>query len=79
MSINKAQSFGPVPPDVYDCRIGGYQVCDKWLKDRKDRRLNLDDIRTYCRLVTAIGVTLRIQGEMDDLYAETEKDMAVIS
>ena len=45
----------PVPPDVQEYRVGSYQVCDKWLKHRKDRRLDLDDIRTYCRTVTAIG------------------------
>jgi len=77
--INKTQYFSPVPPQVHDYRIGGYQVCDKWLKDRKDRRLDLDDIRTYCRMVTAIGVTLRIQEEINNLYSETEKDWAVIS
>jgi len=49
------------------------------LKDRQDRRLDLDDIRTYCRMVTAIGVTLRIQEEINNLYSETEKDWAVIS
>ena len=54
-------------------------VCDKWLKDRKDRRLALDDVRTYCRLVTAIGVTLGIQGEVDALYAEAEEDVVLIS
>ena len=53
MYVNKTQYIGPVSPEVYKYRIGGYQVCDKWLKDRKDRRLTLDDIRTYCRLVTA--------------------------
>ena len=76
--INKTQYFGPVPPDVQDYRIGGYQVCDKWLKDRKDRRLDLDDIRTYCRMVTAIGVTLGVQKEMDNVYPEAEKDLVVI-
>ena len=79
LSINKTQYFGPVPPEVYDYRIGGYQVCDKWLKDRKDRRLGLDDIRTYCRVVTAIGVTLTIQEEINNLYSETEKDVVVSS
>ncbi len=77
--VNKTQYFGPVPPEVHAYRIGGYQVCDKWLKDRRGRRLDLDDVRTYCRMVTAIGVTIGIQGEMDDLYAETEKDVVVIS
>ena len=76
--INKTQYFGPVPPEVHDYRIGGYQVCDKWLKDRRGRRLDLDDIRTYCRMVTAIGMTLKIQEEMDGLYSETEKDLTEV-
>ena len=70
--INQTQYFGPVPSEVYDSRIGGYQVCDKWLKDRKDRRLELDDIRTYCRLVTALGLTLDIQQAIDRVYAGVE-------
>ena len=77
--INKTQYFGPVSPDVHDYRIGGYQVCDKWLKDRRDRHLDLDDIRTYCRMVTAIGMTLMIQEEIDNSYSDTEKDAVAIS
>ena len=73
--VNRTQCFGPVPPEVYAYRIGGYQVCDKWLKDRKDRRLDLDGIRTYCRLVTAIGLTLTLQKRMDGLYLEVEKNL----
>ena len=78
--INKTQYFGPVPLDVQDYRIGGYQVCDKWLKDRKDRRLDLDEIRTYCRMVTAIAETLSIQPGIDNSYpeTETEKDAVLI-
>ena len=78
MYVNKTQYFGPVSPEVYEYQIGGYQVCDKWLKDRKERRLNLDDIRTYCRMVTAIGVTLAIQQELDMVYADIEDTLARI-
>lgn len=53
--------------------IGGYQVCDKWLKDRKGRTLSLDDIRHYCKVVTAIEETIKIQKEIDRLYPEIEK------
>jgi len=53
--------------------IGGYQVCDKWLKDRKGRTLSLDDIRHYCKVVTAIETTIKIQKEIDHLYPEIEK------
>ena len=74
MYVNKTQYFGPIPPEVYEYQIGGYQVCDKWLKDRRDRRLDLDDIRTYCRMVTAIGITLAIQQELDRAYADMENN-----
>ena len=78
MYVNKTQYFGPVSSDVYAYRIGGYQVCDKWLKDRKERRLDLDDIRTYCRVVTAIEHTIAIQGEIDSLYPGTEENCVTI-
>ena len=75
MYVNKTQYFGPVSSEVYEYQIGGYQVCDKWLKDRKERRLSLEDIRTYCRMVTAIGQTLVLQKQMDDLYLKAEKNL----
>ena len=42
--INKTQYFEGVPKDVWEFHIGGYQVCEKWLKDRKGRNLSSDDI-----------------------------------
>ena len=78
MYINKTHYFGPVSPEIYEYRIGGYQVCDKWLKDRKERRLDLHDIRTYCRMVTAIGITLEIQQELDILYDNVEDNCVLI-
>jgi len=56
----------------------GYQVCDRWLKDRKEQRLELKDIETYCRMVTAIGKTIEIQKELDTLYPDVEKDLVTI-
>jgi len=44
---NATRYFAPVPEDVWTYRIGGYQVCEKWLKDRRERRLDLADIRTW--------------------------------
>ena len=71
--INATQHFAPVPNAVWTYRIGGYQVCEKWLKDRRERRLELDDIRTYCLIVTALKLTIDIQEEIDALYPEIEK------
>jgi len=71
--INKDQYFEGITEEVWKYQIGGYQVCDKWLKDRKGRTLSLDDIRHYCKVVTAIEETIKIQKEIDRLYPEIEK------
>ena len=76
--INKSQYFAPVPQAVWDYRVGGYQVCEKWLKDRRERRLDLDDARTYCRIVTALKLTIEIQAELDALYPRIEERLLAI-
>ena len=65
MYVNKTQSFGSVPPEVHEYQIGGYQVFDKWLNDSKKRRLDLDNIRTHCRMATSIRLISAIQQETD--------------
>lgn len=53
-------------------------MCAKWLKDRKERRLDVDDIRTYCRIVTALGLTIGIQEELDALYPQVEDKLVAM-
>jgi predicted helicase len=72
--INNAQYFEGITEKVWKYRIGGYQVCDKWLKDRKGRILSLDDIKHYCKVVTALSKTIESQKEIDNLYPEIEKE-----
>ena len=40
-----------------------------------ERGLALDEIRTYCRIVTAISKTIAIQQEIDALYPRAESDL----
>ena len=47
--INTKQFFEGITPKAWEFRIGGYQVCEKWLKDRKGRTLGADDIEHYQR------------------------------
>jgi predicted helicase len=65
--INKLQYFEGVPSDVWNFQIGGYQVCEKWLKDRKGRTLSYDDLTHYQRIVVALKMTIRLMAEIDDL------------
>src|SRR3989339_2065877 len=72
--INKDQYFEGIEPEVFEYQIGGYQVCEKWLKDRKDRKLSLDDIKHYCNIVTAIKNTIEIQNKIDNIYQKVENE-----
>jgi predicted helicase len=74
VQINKEQYFEGVQGETWRYQIGGYQVCDKWLKDRKGRILSLDDIKHYCKVVTALSKTIEIQKKIDNLYPEIEKE-----
>ena len=59
--------FKGVPEEVWDFHIGGYQVCHKWLKDRKGRRLSKDDLAHYQRIVVALNETIRLMREIDEV------------
>lgn len=65
--INKTRTSGfrGVPEPVWNFHIGGYQVCEKWLKDRKGRILSKVDIEHYHRIVVALNETLRLMAEVD--------------
>ena len=62
--------FQGVPEEVWDFHIGGYQVCHKWLKDRKGRTLSDEDIGHYQKIVVALNGTIRIMGEIDEVIEE---------
>ena len=71
--INNDQYFEGLEENIWQYQIGGYQVCDKWLKDRKGKVLSLDDIKHYCKVATAIKHTINIQKSIDEIYNEAEK------
>ena len=73
--INADQYFEGVTKEIWEYQIGGYQVCHKWLKDRKDRTLSLDEIKHYSKIVTALQKTMEIQKSIDEIYPEVEKDI----
>ncbi|HSV27477.1 MAG TPA: type ISP restriction/modification enzyme, partial [Sedimentisphaerales bacterium] len=63
--INDAQYFEGVEPEVWNFHIGGYQVCEKWLKDRRGRKFSYDDISHYQKVVVALRETARLMKEVD--------------
>jgi len=79
--INKAETRGflGVTEQVWNFHIGGYQVCEKWLKDRKAkggkkprpaRILTYEDIAHYQKIVVVISETIRLMQEIDKVIEE---------
>ncbi|MBI4670235.1 MAG: hypothetical protein HY741_01025 [Chloroflexi bacterium] len=65
--INAEQGFEGVPQNVYEFHIGGYQVCHKWLKDRRGRTLSAEDKTHYAKIVVALRETMRLMREIDEV------------
>ena len=65
--INPTQRFTDVPADVWDYELGAYQVCEKWLRDRKDSALSYDEVRQYQRILVAVAETLRLMETIDEI------------
>jgi hypothetical protein len=62
--------FRGVPEAVWNFRIGGYQVCEKWLKDRSGRALSNGDIAHYQKIVVALAETVRLMQEIDEVIEQ---------
>lgn len=68
--INDTQYFNGVPEVAWNFYIGGYQPAQKWLKDRKDRKLEFDDILHYQKIIVALSETDRLMKEIDKIGIE---------
>lgn len=68
VAINKTQSFKPVPQNVWEFHIGGYQVLDKYLKSRKDRKLSFDEINHVSAIADSLAFTIAQMARIDAAY-----------
>ncbi len=70
VTINETQYFGNVPVDAWDFFVGGYRVAEKWLKDRKSRKLTYDDTQHYQRMIAAAQETRALMKSVDAIVKQ---------
>ena len=72
----KTRGFQGVSEEVWNFKIGNYQVCEKWLKDRQakggrslqpGRILVKEDIAHYQKIILVVKETIRIMAEIDEV------------
>ncbi|MGB5138126.1 MAG: type ISP restriction/modification enzyme, partial [Candidatus Zixiibacteriota bacterium] len=73
--INKEKYFTGVAAEVWNYHIGGYQVAEKWLKDRRGRTLTSEEASTYTKIITALSETIAIQSTLDPLFEQVENSL----
>ncbi|MDX2470198.1 MAG: N-6 DNA methylase [SAR324 cluster bacterium] len=67
VKINETQYFENVPKVAWEFYIGGYQPAQKWLKDRKGRCLDYDDVEHYQKMIKALSLTDKLMKQIDKL------------
>jgi predicted helicase len=68
--INDQQYFANIPNHIWNFHIGGYQVCQKWLKDRKGRELSFDDLVHYQNIISILSETIEIMNDIDQIITK---------
>jgi len=62
--INEIQYFEPVSEEEWNYYIGGYRVLEKWLKERKGRKI---DSKQFMKVIHAIRETIKIQDKLNSI------------
>ena len=68
--INDTNYYDNIPQEIWSYYIGGYQVAEKWLKDRKGTELDFHEIVHYSNILYVIAHTLLTTKEIDEVYKQ---------
>lgn len=64
--IEGTSGFAGVTEEVFSFEIGGYQVCEKWFKDRRGRSLAASEILHVRKMLCSISRMISTQLAIDD-------------
>jgi len=68
LQLNPNKCIAGIPEDVWNYRIGGYQVLDKWFKSHKGKTMSIDDFDHIVNVVGLLAETIKIQDELASLH-----------
>lgn len=67
--INDMQYWDGVPEAVWQFYIGGYQPAQKYLKDRKGRKMTTAEFENYEKMITSLNQTIKVMKHIDTLVS----------
>jgi len=69
LQLNPNKRITGIPQDVWNYRIGGYQVLDKWFKSHKGKTMTIDDFDHIANVVGLLAETIKVQKDLENLHA----------
>ncbi len=57
-----------IGPEVWEYRVGGYQVLDRWLAAREERALRLEEIEELRRIAAALRETIGVERRISEIW-----------
>jgi hypothetical protein len=67
ININKTQYFNDVPFDVWEFQIGGFYPIKKFLFERKNRELSIDEVEKITSIINTIAFSIEQLKKIDKL------------
>jgi hypothetical protein len=62
-------AFQGIDPEVWDYRVGGYQVLDRWLAARAKRALRYEEIEEFRKIAAALRETIRVERRIEEVWS----------
>ncbi|MBW8875684.1 MAG: DNA methyltransferase [Acidobacteria bacterium] len=63
------EAFQGIAPEVWEYRVGGYQVLDRWLAARAGRPLRFEEIEEFRRIAAALRETIGVAGRIAEVWS----------
>ncbi|MFX1293677.1 MAG: type ISP restriction/modification enzyme [Promethearchaeota archaeon] len=68
--IASGKCFSGIEKKIWEFRIGKFQICYKWLKDREGRSINTEEIIYYQKIIAILRETIKLKKEIDTIIEE---------
>jgi predicted helicase len=65
--VAESVHISPVPVEVWEFEIGGYQVLDKWLKDRREDILSVKEVAYFLQVIEILQFTIEQMQKIDEV------------
>ncbi|MCL1810284.1 MAG: hypothetical protein FWG42_11055, partial [Clostridiales bacterium] len=74
LHLNANKRILGIPADVWNYRIGGYQVLDKWFKSHRAETMTISSFTHVSNVVGLLAETIKVQETLSGLHIESRKD-----